>query len=296
MSEAHESERRFNLNKFIAAEGDRLVAAGIEAGRTEVVIILCWLLKIERLQLFLHGDVLVTPDIEAECRKIVTERSARRPLQFILEEMWFYGRTFFVSPAVMIPTPETELLCETAIAFVKKERLHHPRILDIGTGSGVIAVTVAAEVPDATVVALDISEDALDVARRNAKDLGVAERLEFRQSDLFTTLKPEERFDLILSNPPYIAEPAYDGLPPEVLADPKIALTSGVEGMDIIKQIVATAPNFLAPKGLLAFEIGYDQADKVAAITGDDPRYTSISILRDLNDIDRVVLLRCGDD
>ncbi len=286
--------RRFNLNQFLVEQGQLLIDVGIEGGRVEVVIILCHLLDCERLQLFLHAEVLVTPEIEAKCKEIVQRRATRYPLQYILEAMWFYDRTFFVSPAVMIPTPETELLCETAITFIKKEQMKAPKILDIGTGSGVIAVTMTAEVPDANTTALDISEDALTVARRNAKTLGVENRIEFRQSDLFVALKKDERFDLILSNPPYIAEPMYSGLPPEVLADPKISLTSGPEGMDIIKQIVRDAPNYLAPGGLLAFEIGYDQADKVAALTATDERYTSISILRDLNDIDRVVLLQCG--
>jgi release factor glutamine methyltransferase len=288
------SVRRFNLNQFIVEQGQVLIDAGIEAGRVEIVIILCHLLDCERLQLFLHAEVLVTPEIETKCKEIVQRRAMRYPLQYILEAMWFYGRTFFVSPAVMIPTPETELLCETAIAFIKKEQMKSPKILDIGTGSGVIAVTMTAEVPDANTIALDISDDALAVAKRNAKTLAVNSRIEFRQSDLFAAIKKDERFDLILSNPPYIAEPMYAGLPPEVLADPKISLTSGPEGMDIIKKIVQDAPNYLAPGGLLAFEIGYDQADKVANLTDTDDRYTSISILRDLNDIDRVVLLQCG--
>ena len=167
------------------------------------------------------------------------------------------------------------------------------KILDIGVGSGVVSVTLANELSDCRIVALDISPDAIAVASRNAINLGGADKIEFRQSDFFGNILPNERFDLILSNPPYISEDEYRDLPPEVLADPKISLTSGDEGLDAIKIILRDAPRFLAPGGRIIFEIGYNQADRVAELTSHDDRYESIVIMKDLNDIDRVVMLTC---
>ena len=282
-----------HLPKYIADQAAKLEAAGIDSGAAEVEWILCYVLQIDRLHLYLYGATLLNEDKQRQVTAILERRLTRQPLQYILEESWFYGRKFFVSPAVMVPTPETELLCEAAIKFITHSAIPTPRLLDLGTGSGVVAVTMALEVPSAYTVALDISTDALAIARRNALDQKAHFRIQFRQSDLFACLKEDERFDLILSNPPYIAEPDYTGLEPEVLADPKIAMTAGSDGLDIIRRIVKSAPDYLNKGGRIMFEIGFNQAEKVARLTEIDPRYETIDILRDLNDIDRIVSLSC---
>ena len=284
-----------SLPLLITEKAKVLEDVGIDQGRAEIEIILCHVLNCDRTNLFLSGALLINKDHLSRLDDIVTRRATRYPLQYILEESWFYGRRFFVSPAVMIPTPETELLCETAIRFVKKADLTKPRILDLGVGSGVISVTIAKELDDCQIVAVDISPDAIEVAKRNARDLGAADKIEFRQSDLFEAVTGDEKFDLILSNPPYISDEEYKTLPPEVLADPKVALTSGEEGLDAVKLILRDAPNYLAPGGRLMFEIGYNQAERVQQLTETDDRYRSIVIFKDLNDIDRVVLLACED-
>lgn len=283
-----------SLAPYIAEKARILANAGIDQADAEIELILCHVLNVGRMELVLHGAERLTDPVRAEIDRIIARRITRDPLQHILGECWFYGRKFIVGPAVMVPAPETELVCEAAISFVQKHNVKNPRILDIGVGSGVIPVTVACELPEASFLALDISPDALAVAKQNAGRMMVTDQIEFRESNLFSALRPEEKFDLILSNPPYIAEHEYATLPPEVLADPKISLTSGEEGMDAIKEIVALGPNYLAPGGRIMFEIGYDQADKVAALTNNDDRYTSISILKDLANIDRVVILACG--
>jgi release factor glutamine methyltransferase len=281
------------LPKLVSDRAQVLLDAGIDQASAEIEIILCSLLKCDRLRLYLDSDKLITEEIVRRLDEIVARRATRYPLQYILEEAWFYGRCFFVSPAVMVPTPETELLCETALRFVRKQNLARPRILDLGTGSGVISVTLANELDDGTIVAVDISTDALDVARRNAHALGHEERIEFRPSDFFAALDPAERFDLILSNPPYISDNEYRDLPPEVLADPKISLTSGDEGLDAVQVILQQAPDYLAEGGRIMFEIGYNQADRVAELTSSDERYRSLVTLKDLADIDRVIMLAC---
>lgn len=282
-----------SLAPFIARHRSRLESVGIDHAANEIEWMLCHLLKVDRLHLYLNGLEQVDEAVAAKFEAIMSRRLTREPLQYILEEAPFYGREFYVTPAVMVPTPETETLCETALGYLDAAGIAHPRVLDVGVGSGVISVTMAAERPDCTVVSLDISEEAIEVARRNASTIGVTDRVEFRQSDLLSSLKVGERFDLILSNPPYIAEPDYEDLPPEVKADPKVAMTAGPEGLDIIRRLVAEAPDYLAEHGRLIFEIGYDQAEKVAALTEHDARFTSLSIIRDLNDIDRIIMLGC---
>ena len=223
------------------------------------------------------------------------KRVTRYPLQYILGEAWFYGRKFNVTPAVMAPTPETELLCETALDFIKERNIDKPKILDIGTGSGVVGLTLACELKESRVVALDVSSEALNVAKTNTVQLGIEDRVEFVQSDFFSALDANNRFDLILSNPPYIADGDYGGLPPEVKADPKIAMVAGSDGLDAIRVIIKEAPTYLAGKGRLMFEIGYNQVEKIVRLTEKDEHYKNIIILKDLNDIDRVVVLGCDE-
>lgn len=270
---------------------DKLRAVGIDEAGTEVELILEHILKINRLEVYLKGTDLIEPEHVEQFKRIVEKRLKRYPLQYILGDLEFYGRVFKVTPDVMVPTHETETLCELAINYVKNENLGNPKILDLGVGSGVISVTVAAELPNAKITALDISEGAIAVAQVNAIENGVKDQIEFRQSDLFGALTENDKFDLILSNPPYIPDREYDDLPPEVLADPKISLVGGEQGMDIIQYLIDNAPQYLKPRGKLMFEIGYDQSNLVMTHSERNDAYKSINIIKDLNDISRVVIL-----
>ncbi|UCC43824.1 MAG: peptide chain release factor N(5)-glutamine methyltransferase [Candidatus Zixiibacteriota bacterium] len=279
------------VQQLIARAGAALESVGIESGRVDAEMILCHVLGLERLDLYLHGDRLLNEERLARVDGIVKRRQTRYPLQYILGEMWFYGRRFEVTEAVMVPTPETELLCEQAVKYLRSRSSLGARILDVGTGSGVIGITVACELPEVTVTAIDVSAEAIEIARRNAQQAGVADRVEFRRSDMFSAIKLEERFGLILSNPPYVSRQDYTTVPPEVKADPMISIVSGEDGLDAIRRLLKDAPDFLAHDGRLMFEVGYDQAESVASITETDPRYRSIDIIRDYNDIDRIVVL-----
>ncbi|MFH2037723.1 MAG: peptide chain release factor N(5)-glutamine methyltransferase [Candidatus Zixiibacteriota bacterium] len=282
---------KYELQSLIKTSEEKLRASGIECAAAEIEIILEHLLEVDRIDIYMYGPQLIDNNIIEKFNQIVDKRSTRFPLQYILGESYFYGRKFMVNRDVMVPTPETEILCELAINYIKNEGLESPQILDVGAGSGVISVTVASELPVAWVTSLDISQGALATARKNAAIYGVESQIDFRKSDLFESLRPDEKFDLILSNPPYISEKEYETLPPEVLSDPKVALTSGTEGLDIIKRLIAEAPPFLKEKGRLMFEIGYNQADKIAEISAKDKRYRTFHLIKDLNDIDRVVIL-----
>jgi release factor glutamine methyltransferase len=283
------------LPHFINERAKILEDAGIECARVEMEWILCHVLDVDRLNLHMHGGELLNDKALKRVEEIIARRVERYPLQFILEEAWFYGRKFYVNSSVMAPTPETESLCEAAIKFTGAQGIDKPRILDVGTGSGVIAVTMASELKTSSVVALDISDDALEVAKRNAHDLDVAERIVFHQSDFYSALKPDQRFDLILSNPPYICDGDYPTLQKEVLEDPKIAMVGGPDGLDCIREVVRGAPDYLAPGGRIMFEIGFGQVEGVAKLTETDARYTSFSYLKDLAGVDRIIILGCAE-
>jgi release factor glutamine methyltransferase len=284
-----------HLPHFISQRARILEDAGIECAHAEMEWILCHVLGVDRLNLYMHGHELLDEAALGRIEEIIARRRERYPLQFILEEAWFYGRKFYVNPSVMAPTPETETLCEAAIKFLRLRHVKTPRVLDVGVGSGVISVTLAAEMPETSVLALDISEEALQVARKNATDFGVTEQIEFRRSDFFGAIFEHERFDVILSNPPYISEPEYPTLQKEVLHDPKIAMLGGSDGLDAVRVIVAEAPRFLASGGRVMFEVGYNQAEAVAKLTEADSRYQSFSYIKDLAGVDRVIILGCGD-
>lgn len=210
-----------------------------------------------------HADLLARPETPVfgpageQFLAWVERRAAGEPLAYILGEAEFRGRIFQVSPDVLIPRPETELLIE--LALERLQGIEAPRVLDLGTGSGIVAISIALECRAATVTAVDLSPAALAVARNNAGRLGAA--VEFREGDWFSPLSGE-RFDLIVSNPPYVAEGdphlALNGLPFE----PRMALTdqdAGGNGLACIRRIVADAPAYLRPGGWLLFEHGYDQ-------------------------------------
>ena len=207
-----------------------------------------------------HADLLARPETPviapayAQFAEWVERRAAGEPLAYLVGEAEFRGRVFQVSPAVLIPRPETEVLIDLALA--KLQGMAAPKVLDLGTGSGIVAISLALECPAAKLVAVDLSTTAISVARTNAGRLGA--RVDFRHSDWCASLA-DERFDLIVSNPPYVAEGdphlALDGLPFE----PRMALSDGADGLACIRRIVADAPAHLQPGGWLLFEHGYDQ-------------------------------------
>ncbi len=276
---------------FIKEKAALLEAVGIDQARFEIELILCHLRNCARLELYIDGLDAITDEMRDRLEEIIEKRRTRYPLQFILSESWFYGRRFYVTPDVMAPTPETEMLCEHAIRFIQSRNYESPRVLDVGVGSGVISVTLAAELPSCLMTSLDISAAALEIARKNAETYGVISRVQLRESDLFSALNPDERFELIVSNPPYIAEPDYDGLEPEVKFDPRVAMLAGPEGLGIIRRIITHAPQWLAENGRIMFEIGCGQAERVSEMVEKDGRYREFSILRDLNDRDRIIIL-----
>lgn len=262
----------------------RLREAGVAQPDREAVWLLSHLLGISVGRLRAKPDLDLTGGQAEAFADAVSRRTRREPLQYILGSEEFMGLTFKVTPAVLIPRPDTEVLVGAALAMMHGA----VRIADIGTGSGAIAVAVARFLPEASVVAVDLSAEALEVARQNAVENGVADRVEFRQGDLLGPLG-QERFDSILSNPPYVGEDEVDGLMPEVRDwEPRMALTPGHDGLTIFRRLVSQAPDMLKPGGLLGVEVGAGQAAAVAALfrqAGFEPHLHS-----DSGGIDRAVL------
>ena len=212
----------------------------------------------------------------------ISRMAQGEPLQYVLGTQEFMGCDFHVDARVLIPREDTATLVEWAAQHIGEREL---RVLDIGTGSGAIAIMLSQLCPNAQVTAVDISEGALAVARENARNLGAQVR--FVQSDLLTALA-DERFDVIVSNPPYIRTQEIDTLAREVRTDPHRALDGGADGLDFYKRIVPAAGDHLAPGGMLCFEVGYDQARDVCALM-DAQGFAKAGTRLDLNGIERVV-------
>ncbi len=272
----------------------RLGAAGLGEPRREAATLLAHSLGRDRAFLVTHADDDLTRGQLEEFRACVGRRAAGEPFQYIAGRQEFYGLEFEVSRDVLIPRPETELLVEKALELLKG--VTGPLVCDVGTGSGCIAVALLHERADARGFALDISPAALAVAARNAKRHGVDERLRLLASDCFDALRSEEhgrlRFDLVASNPPYVAEADVEGLQREVREhEPRVALTPGGDGLSVVRRLVGEAPLHLKPGGHLLVEIGFGQHEQVAALV-DPSVWTLLGIHRDLQGIPRAVALR----
>src|SRR3954453_5783163 len=248
---------------------------GVESPRLNAEHLLAFTLKRKRIELYLEFERELTETELAPLRELVRRRGQGEPLQHLLGSVEFGGQTFVCDKRALIPRPETEQLVELLQSRIENRE---SKILDVGTGSGVIALSLAARFPGAKVTATDVSEDALALARENADRLALADRIEFLQSELMTWVTGV--YDLIVANLPYVAARDRQTLSREVLRDPEIALFGGERGDEIIRKLIETAPSHLAPGGLLALELGLGQADELAALMA-EKNYHDIELKRD---------------
>ena len=260
---------------------------GCPTPRLDAEVLLCHVLNMDRVQLYVNFDRPLEVSEIDQYRYLLGWRGRRVPVSYLLGKREFYSKEFKVTRDVLIPRPETEILVEQAIKLVQPFIM--PRVIDLGTGSGVIAVSLALQISEIQVLAADISSQALAVAQENATLLGVEEKITFLQSDLFQKI-PNDKYHLICSNPPYIPTKDLSTLEPEVRLEPKIALDGGIDGLDFYRRIIAQAPEYLISGGHLVLEIGWDQGAKVIEL-GRTAGFVNCQIIPDYAGKDRVVTL-----
>ncbi|HEX8288838.1 MAG TPA: peptide chain release factor N(5)-glutamine methyltransferase [Pyrinomonadaceae bacterium] len=278
-----------NVSEILREATEILRENGVAEPRREAASLLAFTLSKDKTFLISHDDYELSREEQKKIRDFLNRRANREPFQYITGFQEFYGLDFFVAPGVLIPRPETELIVENAIKILSE--LENSRFCEIGIGSGCISISILHEVKNSTAIGLDVSPKALEITQKNAVKHKVADRLQTKISDVFAVFEAE-KFDLIVSNPPYIAVEDISTLQREVRDyEPLVALTDGGNGLSIVEKIVRNSPNFLKPGGFLLMEIGFDQARKVSEMF-DSEKWQSLEILQDLQGIPRTVMVQ----
>ena len=273
------------LKELIRESILKLEQAGISDAKTDAFLLLETAAGITRSEYLMNPDKLLTGEELKMFEGFLKRRLTHEPCQYIIGETEFYGLPFIVNEHVLIPRQDTEVLLEEASRVIK----NGSSVLDLCTGSGALAVTLKHLHPDSSVTAIDISDEALSVAKKNAKRNKC--EIKFLLSDLYAKLNKDEKFDVIVSNPPYVSEAEYETLMPEVKDhEPSLALLAGAEGLDIYKRLIAEAPKYLKSGGALLVEIGCSQAEAVSKLF-EENGFGGIRTVKDLAGLDRVV---CG--
>jgi release factor glutamine methyltransferase len=274
---------------------ERFRKEGLTTPRLDAEVLLAETLRMDRVGLYTHFDQPVQPGELARFKKLIQRRLRREPVAYIVGQREFWSLKFIVTPDVLIPRPETENLVMEALRVLSQpgptER--RIRILEMGTGSGAISVALAKELPSASVVATDLSKKALSIAEENALRHGVREQILFLQGNLFDPLGKGSRFELIITNPPYIPQDYFPSLPPEVRDfEPRVALDGGRDGLAFFRRILPRLGEYLSPEGWVLAEIGAGQDQKVRQMAAANPDLDSCDFLPDLAGIKRVFKAR----
>ena len=277
------------LKQAVDSAYQLFVENDVPSPRLNAELLLMFVLGCERSYLYAHPEHELTADEQSGYNDVVRERARGCPTQYITGHQEFWGLDLLVSPAVLIPRPETEHVVETVLELVKEYPFAGPgrlRLLDVGTGSGCIALALASELPHAEIHACDISDEALEIARINAARLALGGKVLFRKSDLLSVYDGE-KFDFVISNPPYVGEADADKVQKQVREfEPKIAVFSGGEGMDIYRKLIPQAKAALRPGGWFVAEIGYSEEANVRELLAG---WAEIQVTPDLQGIPRVI-------
>lgn len=284
----------WNIAKILHWSTDYFQKKSVDAPRLNAELLLGRALGLSRVQLYVQFDRPLTEAELAAFKELVQRRAAREPLAYILGEREFYSLRFEVSPAVLVPRPETEELVERGLEHLRRLNLAEPKILDVATGTGCIPIALLKNLPGARALAFDLSEEALALAQRNAAALGVAERAAWLRHDLFQPWPESLRgpFDLITANPPYVAESEWATLEPEVRErEPKLALVPGPTGLEAYAALLPQLPARLAEEGLALLEIGMTQGPALLEMAKEFCTDLKARILPDLSGRDRFLEL-----
>jgi release factor glutamine methyltransferase len=287
ISRTGSSNRVWTVLELLRWTAEHFASRGIESARLDAECLLAHALGTSRIALYLDFEKPVGEEERAPFRELVRRRADERvPVALLTGHKEFWSLDFEVTRDVLVPRPETETLVELALRQVQAPEAQLD-VLDLGTGSGAIAIALATELPNARFTATDLSAAALEVARRNAETHGVTDRIRFLAGDAFEPVA-EERFDLVLSNPPYVAQGEAPQLAPELLHEPSAALFSGGDGTDLLARLAREVAARLADDGFMAFEVGAEQAERVAAWLS-EAGLAGVSIHRDAAGQPRVV-------
>ena len=284
---------RVPATEWLREAAAQLAQTDSDTPRLDAELLLAHSLGVERGHLLLDMQRSLTPPQCVVADRLLLRRATGEPVAHILETRAFWAHDFKVGPASLIPRADTETLVETGLRHCSESR--SVRILDLGTGTGCVLISLLSERPHALGIGLDVVQGAVDLATENARKLGVRNRATFRCGDWFSALEPQDGpFDLIVSNPPYIPSADIEGLMSEVRNyEPRLALDGGPDGLDAVRHILKTAPSRLVPGGSLALEVGVAQAAKVASLAACEG-YQCVEIAKDLCGIERVVSARWG--
>jgi len=275
------------LKQALASAVDRLEAADVGSPRLNAEVLMMFVLGVNRAYLYAHPERELTEEEEARYGEVQAQRATGMPSQYMTGHQEFWGLDFVVTPAVLIPRPETEHLVETVIELARETP--RPKIVDVGTGSGCIALALAHELKGAEVYAVDVSVDALEIARPNAARLQLESRVRFVQGDVLAALADVHDFDFVVSNPPYVGFDEADKVQKSVRDfEPRVAVFSGERGLDVIGPLVEQAHEALKPSGWLVMEIGFSMRDAVVNLLS-STSWAEVRVVPDLQGIPRVV-------
>ena len=279
------------LAEALAAARRRLAAAGIEDADLEAEVLLRHALRWQRHQLYAHLQDDLAPAHDAELQALIERRLTHEPTAYIVGHKEFYGLELETAPVALIPRPETELLVEEALRAARAgAEARPPVIVDVGCGCGAIASALAYHLPDAVVYALDVSDEALALAARNAARLGLSQRIRFLPGDLLDPLP--EPVDIIVANLPYVKSGDWETLPPEIREhEPRAALDGGPTGTKVIERLLRQAPAHLRRRGVLLAEIGWDEGERVQEIARECFVGARIAVKKDLAGLDRLLVV-----
>ena len=278
------------LKQALSSAIDRLEAADVGSPRMNAEVLLMFVLGVNRAYLYAHPERELTAEEEARYDEVLAQRATGMPSQYITGHQEFWGLDFVVTPAVLIPRPETEHLVETVLELARG--IARPKLVDVGTGSGCVALALAHELKSAAVYAVDVSADALEIAGANAARLRLDGRVHFTQSNVLEALAGVHDFDFVVSNPPYVGFGEADKVQKSVRDfEPRVAVFAGEQGLDVIRPLIEQAHRALKPGGWLAVEIGYSMRDAVVNLLS-PTMWEDVRVVPDLQGIPRVVAAR----
>lgn len=280
---------KMNIKELLNRSDHFLAKKGIESSRLDAEVLMADLLDMERINLYVKYDYPLKNNEINSYREMIKKRAQRIPVAYIIEKKEFMSLEFKIKAGVLIPRPETENLVESVIDYCQKNQLEQAQIIDVGTGSGAIAISLAHYLPKSKVVGVDISAQALKLAQQNMKKHELAQRMNILKSDLLTEFikRKIKGIDVIVSNPPYISQAEMRELPPEVKKEPETALAAGEDGLDYYRRLIPQAKKVLKKDGKLFLEISYQQAAAVSDIF--DNNWSKIEIVKDYAAKDRII-------